>query len=260
MQPVKPLAKPVPQRQRQRVRRVVTVVAWPAAAVALALALSGCAPASITAEGDQIRHLYNLFMTIAAVVFGLVASLVLWSAVRYRRRDDQLPKQTEGNNKLELAWTVVPFLLVIFLFVMTLRTQNRVLSDPPGGVTIDVTAFQWSWQFDYEDTGRQVVGGPGRIPELLVPAGVPVHIKLRSSDVVHSFYVPRTLFKRQAIPGTVNEFDLRFTQTGIYPGECTQFCGVAHSDMLFTVHVVSQSAFQQFLSTGQAGSSGSSGT
>lgn len=240
--------------------RPPTKVLRPAALVLLALALAGCAPASVTSEGDQIHHLYDLFMGIAAVVFGLVTSLVLWSLLRYRRRDDQLPKQTAGNTKLELTWTVVPFLLVIFLFVMTLRTQNRVLSDPPGGPTIDVTAFQWSWQFDYEDTGQQIVGGPGRIPEMLVPVGVPVHIKLRSADVVHSFYVPRTLFKRQAIPGTVTEFDLTFTQTGVYQGQCYQFCGVAHSDMLFTVRVVSQSAFQQFLSTGQAGSSGSSGT
>jgi len=250
--------KPVVKRVRSSAR--LGLAARLAAAVALGLLLAGCAPDSITAEGARIHSLYNLFLWTAAVVFGLVTSLVLWSVLRYRRRDDQLPKQIEGHNGLELAWTIVPFLLVIFLFVMTIRTQNKVLSDPPGAVTIDVTAFQWSWQFDYEDSGRQVVGGPGRIPELLVPAGVPVHIKLRSADVVHAFYVPRTLFKRQAIPGTVNEFDLRFTQTGIYPGECTQFCGVAHSDMLFTVHVVSQASFQQFLSTGRAGSSGSSGT
>ncbi len=127
-------------------------------------------------------------------------------------------------------------------------------------VTIDVTAFQWSWQFDYEGSDRQVIGGPGHVPEMVVPVGVPIHIKLRSADVVHSFYVPRALFKRQAIPGTTNEFDMNFQRVGLYHGQCAQYCGVAHSDMLFRVKVVSQDEFERFLTSGRGGAPTGGGT
>jgi cytochrome c oxidase subunit II len=118
-----------------------------------------------------------------------------------------------------------------------------------------VLAFQWSWRFDYQGQGVQVVGSPGNVPELVVPVGQPVRIRLRSADVVHSFYVPRTLFKRQAIPGRTTEFDLTFEKVGTYQGHCVQFCGLAHADMLFRVKVVSPGEFQSWLA--QASRSGS---
>ena len=188
--------------------------------------------------------------------------LVLWSVVRYRRRDDELPKQTHGNNRLELTWTVLPFLLVIFLFIVTVRAQDKQLAlAARPAVVVDVTAFQWSWRFAYEGSGAQVVGTPDKVPEMVVPVGQPVRIKLTSADVVHSFYVPRTLFKRQAIPGHPSEFDLTFDKTGTYHGQCAQFCGVAHANMLFQVRVVSQGEFQSWLATAaRSGAPGQSGT
>ncbi|HZD68018.1 MAG TPA: cytochrome c oxidase subunit II [Actinomycetes bacterium] len=220
---------------------------------ALPLLVTGCAPASVTSEGRATDDAYRIFLIAAAVVFGIVAVWLLWSVVRYRRRNDELPNQTHGSPKLELLWTVLPLGLVIFLFVVTMRAQSIVLHDPPSGITVDVIAFQWSWQFDYEGTDKRVIGGPNNVPEMVVPVGVPVHIKLRSTDVVHSFYVPRALFKRQAIPGTTNQFDMDFQRVGIYHGQCAQFCGVAHSDMLFRIRVVSQNEFQRFLTGGRGG-------
>jgi cytochrome c oxidase subunit 2 len=227
-------------------------------AVAALLLAAGCAPTSVTQEGEAIYGVYNFFLYIAAVVFVLVAGLIVWSMIRYRRRGDQLPEQVHGSNKLELTWTVIPLLLVVVLFVVTIQAQNRVLNqaDRPA-LTIDVLAFQWSWRFTYEGQQAQVVGTPERAPEMVVPVGQPVRIKLRSADVVHSFYVPRTLFKRQAIPGRTTEFDLTFEKVGTYQGHCVQFCGLAHADMLFTVRVVSQGEFQTWLA--QAARSGASG-
>jgi cytochrome c oxidase subunit II len=227
---------------------------------ALPLLTAGCAPAGVTTEGRAAHDAYNVFLIAAVVVFGVVAIWLLWSVVAYRRRDDELPKQTHGNAKLELLWTGIPLALVLFLFVVTVRAQHIVLSDPPSRVTIDVTAFQWSWQFDYEGSDMQVVGGPGHVPEMVVPVGVPIHLKLRSSDVVHSFYVPRALFKRQAIPGITNEFDMNFQRVGIYHGQCAQFCGLAHDQMLFRVKVVSQDQFDRFLTSGRGGSPTGGGT
>jgi cytochrome c oxidase subunit 2 len=222
----------------------------------LALAGAGCAPTSVTEQGRAIYDTYNFFLYVAAVVFVVVAGLLVWSMIRYRRRGGELPRQIHGNTRLELTWTLIPLLLVAVLFVITIQAQNRSLekSSRPA-LVVDVTAFQWSWQFAYEGQNVQVVGAPGSEPELVVPVGQPVRIRLSSADVVHSFYVPRTLFKRQAIPGRTSEFDLTFEKVGTYQGHCVQFCGLAHADMLFKVRVVSPGEFQSWLA--QASRSGS---
>ena len=169
---------------------------------------------------------------------------------------------SHGNNRLELAWTAIPLVIVLFLFGATIQAQNKVL-DPVAqpAVKVTVTAFQWSWRFSYEGAGAEVVGSPEHIPELVVPVGQRVRVKLVSADVVHSFYVPQTLFKRQAIPGTDNFFDLTFEKTGLFHGQCTQFCGLQHTDMTFRVRVVSQGEYQSWLAAAaRRGSAGQPGT
>jgi cytochrome c oxidase subunit II len=242
-------------------RRRAPAARWLAVAAAALLA-TGCAPQGVTEQGRAIHNLYNLFLYIAAVVYVIVAALVIWSVVRYRRRGDELPEQTHGNNRLELAWTVIPLVIVLFLFVATLQAQNKVL-DQSGqpAVNVTVTGFQWSWRFTYEGTGAEVIGTPERVPELVLPVGQRVRVKLQSADVVHSFYVPQTLFKRQAIPGVTSEFDLTFEKAGLYHGQCTQFCGLQHPDMLFRVRAVSQGEYQSWLAdTTRRGSAGQPGT
>jgi cytochrome c oxidase subunit II len=214
------------------------------------LTAAGCAPTSVTEQGKAIHNDYNVFLYLAAVVFVVVSGLLVWAMLRYRRRNDELPKQTHGNNALELTWTAIPTVIVLVLFVVTIQAQNKAtkLAAQPA-LTVDVTAFQWSWRFAYENTPATVVGGPGNVPELVLPVGQPVRIKLTTADVVHSFYVPQALFKRQAIPGISNEFDLTFDKAGVYHGQCTQFCGLAHAEMLFRVKVVSQGEYQRWLAT-----------
>jgi cytochrome c oxidase subunit 2 len=240
--------------------RRVPATRW-LAVTATVLAAAGCTPQSVTEQGRAIYSLYNLFMYIAAVVFVVVSGLVIWSVIRYRRRDDELPAQTHGNNKLELTWTVIPTVIVLFLFVVTIQAQDKVLdSSGDADVNLTVTAFQWSYRFTYEGTGAEVLGSPGTIPEMVVPVGQRVRVKLLSADVVHTFYVPQTLFKRQAIPGTVNQFDLTFDKVGLYHGQCTQFCGLQHTDMTYRVRVVTQGEYQTWLAAaarrGQAGRPG----
>ena len=242
-------------------RRRVRAARW-LVATALVPAIAGCAPNSVTEQGKAAHNLYLLFLYIAAVVYVVVAALVIWSVVRYRRRGDELPKQTHGNNKLELAWTLIPTVIVLVLFVFTLQAQNKILDDSgEADVNITVTAFQWSWRFTYEGTGAEVLGTPEQIPEMVVPVGQQVRVKLISADVVHSFYVPQTLFKRQAIPGVTNEFDLTFDKTGLFHGQCTQFCGLQHTDMVFRVRVVSQNEYRSWLAAAaRRGSAGQPGT
>jgi cytochrome c oxidase subunit 2 len=242
-------------------RRRVRAARW-LVATALVPAIAGCAPNSVTEQGKAAHNLYLLFLYIAAVVYVVVAALVIWSVVRYRRRGDELPKQTHGNNKLELAWTLIPTVIVLVLFVFTLQAQNKILDNSgQADVNITVTAFQWSYRFTYEGTGAEVLGTPEAIPEMVVPVGQRVRVKLVSADVVHSFYVPQTLFKRQAIPGVTNEFDLTFEKTGLFHGQCTQFCGLQHTDMVLRVRVVSPSEYQSWLAAAsRRGSAGQPGT
>jgi cytochrome c oxidase subunit 2 len=216
----------------------------------IALTAAGCAPTSVTEQGRAIHNDYNVFLYLAAVVFVVVSGLLVWSLLRYRRRSDQLPKQTHGNTALELTWTLIPTVIVLVLFVVTIQAQNKATKPAAQpALTVDVTAFQWSWRFAYENAPATVVGGPGNVPEMVLPVAQPVRIKLTTADVVHSFYVPQALFKRQAIPGIINEFDLTFQEVGLYHGQCTQFCGLAHTEMLFRVRVVSQGEFQSWLAT-----------
>ena len=242
-------------------RRRAPAARWLAPA-ALMLVAAGCTPQSVTEEGRAVYGLYNLFLYIAAVVFVLVSGLVIWSVVRYRRRDDELPKQTHGNNRLELTWTLIPTVIVLVLFVFTMQAQDKVL-DQSGDADVDitVTAFQWSWRFTYEGTGAEVLGTPETVPEMVVPVGQTIRVKLVSADVVHTFYVPQTLFKRQAIPGTDNEFDLTFEREGLFHGQCTQFCGLQHPDMVFRVRVVTQGEYQSWLAAEtRRGAAGQPGT
>ena len=242
-------------------RRRAPATRWFALA-ALVLLAAGCTPQSVTEEGRAIYNLYNLFMYIAAVVFVVVSGLVIWSVVRYRRRDDELPKQTHGNNRLELLWTLIPAVIVLVLFGFTLAAQDKALDQSgQADVNVTVTAFQWSWRFTYEGTGAEVLGSPETIPEMVVPVGQTIRVKLVSADVVHSFYVPQTLFKRQAIPGTDNTFDLTFEKVGLYHGQCTQFCGLQHPDMVFRVRVVTQGEYQSWLAAEtRRGAAGQPGT
>jgi cytochrome c oxidase subunit II len=241
-------------------RRRVPAARW--LAVTATVLVAGCTPHSVTEQGQAIYSLYNLFMYVAAVVFVVVSGLVIWSVVRYRRRDEELPTQTHGNNTLELTWTIIPTVIVLVLFVFTIRAQDKVLDDTgQAGVNLTVTAFQWSYRFTYEGTGAEVVGGPGTVPEMVVPVGERVRVKLVSADVVHTFYVPQTLFKRQAIPGTVNQFDLTFDKVGLYHGQCTQFCGLQHTDMTYRVRVVTPGEYQSWLAVAsRRGSAGRPGT
>jgi cytochrome c oxidase subunit 2 len=128
-------------------------------------------------------------------------------------------------------------------------------------VDLTVTAFQWSYRFTYEGTGAEVLGTPESVPEMVVPVGQRVRVKLLSADVVHTFYVPQTLFKRQAIPGSENVFDLTFDKEGVYHAQCTQFCGLQHTDMTYRVRVVTQGEYQSWLAeTSRRGSAGQPGT
>lgn len=223
--------------------------------------VTGCLPVARTTQAEAISTLWTQFMIAAAIVGGLVWTLITVAILRYRRRpgdEERLPPQIGHITWLEVVWTALPILTILGLFGLTLSTLGKVdalAAAPP--VTVNVTAFRWQWRFDYAGTNVSVAGGPTTQPEMVVPVGEPVHIVLTSADVDHSFYVPAFLFKRDAIPGRSNEFDLTITDPGTYSGQCAEFCGVFHDRMTLTVRAVPRPEFEAWLRA--AGGGGASG-
>ena len=210
--------------------------------------------AGTTVQGQEIRDLYDIVFGVAVIIFLLVEGLIVWTVVRYRRRPGQedLPPQTHGNNLLEIVWTLIPTLIVLVLFVLSWRTLNDV--DKANAATSDVQvralAARYQWTFEYLTSDGQQVAFKQLAPELVVPAGETVHLDLRSSDVIHAFYVPQFLFKRDVIPGKDNSFDFKVDpqfagQT--FRGQCAELCGTYHWTMQFTVKALAPADFQTWL-------------
>ncbi len=207
-----------------------------------------------TTQGVDTFKLWQGFMIASFVVGGIVLVLILWAALAYRQRrsaspeGQPLPRQFQYHLPLEILYTIVPIVIVLVLFAFTVVTENNVDATPPHPVaTVNVTAFQWGWRFAYPGQGVVVEGHELENPEMVVPVGGDVAIRLVSNDVVHGFYVPETLFSRYAQPGVVNRFDFHFTHTGTFQGQCTQLCGLYHALMLFRVKVVPPGQYHSWL-------------
>ncbi len=196
---------------------------------------------------------------VAALVVGvMVWGLIFWACIVYRRRDGELPRQTKYNLPIEALYTVVPFITVAVLFYYTVVTQNIVVTTKPAAdTTVSVTAFKWNWQFNYDRPrpahrrGVYTVGSANEIPVLVVPVNENVRFVVNSNDVIHSFWVPDTLFKRDVFPAATknqnNVFQLRPEVAGTYVGRCAELCGTYHSQMNFEMRVVSASEYQRYL-------------
>jgi len=213
--------------------------------------LASCTPQPATGEGRAVSDLYGIFFWVAAVVFVVTAGLIGWSIIRYRERpgDNDLPRQFHQNLKLEIVWFAIPQIIVIALFAITASTLGEIneREDDPDA-TVRVTAFQWGWRFAFDDSDKIVEGTPQNRAEVLLPTGDVAFI-LESADVVHSFYVPRFLMKRDVVPGRETRFDVTIEEQGNYSGVCAEFCGLLHDQMTFTLEAVAPEDFEAWLQT-----------
>ncbi|WP_438872925.1 aa3-type cytochrome oxidase subunit II [Paractinoplanes hotanensis] len=242
----------------------------------LLLVLSGC---SVDGVGEAFGHfgwpgkgitlqahkMYDLWIasTIAALIVGVfVWGLIFWCIIRYRKRGDELPVQTRFNMPMEVLYTVTPVLIVAVLFYYTAIVQTDVdkLSKNPDQV-VEVVAFKWNWQFNYRDgigeeanTVASTVGSSDVIPILVLPTGKKIRFEETSRDVIHSFWVPEILFKRDVFPGNVrNTFEITLDKEGRYVGRCAELCGTYHAFMNFELVSVSPERFDQFLAAKRDG-------
>jgi len=231
---------------------------WPlvvALASVGAAAIGGCLPASVTTEGRAVNELWNAILVPAIVVAGIVWGLTTYAIVRYRRgaaTADQLPPQFFEDRRFEITWTVIPIVTVFVLFWLTLSALGRIEAHTDGGVDVEISAFRWQWRVDYPADGVSVIGLPETPAEMAVPVGEPVHVTLTSPDVIHAFYVPAFLFKRDATPGRPSEFEFTVEEAGAYRGQCAEFCGVGHAAMKLTVVAMSRADYEAWLARRQA--------
>ena len=225
---------------------------WP---LGLLVVLTACSVAPPdTAQGMQMFGVWKVFVVAGIVVYAIVGTLILWSALAYRRRDPsirQARSTVHNNTGLEITWTVIPILIVIGLFVKTYIVEAQVesIKAHPAQV-VDVVAYQWSWRFTYPRYHIVINGSPQRPPTLVLPVDETTRINLTSVDVIHNFWVPAFIFKRDANPGMINVFDLKPIRVGSYLSRCTKYCGTFHTLMTFTVRVVSQADFVRWTAGG----------
>jgi cytochrome c oxidase subunit 2 len=221
-------------------------------APALAIIAAGCSagPDKTTTQGQTFQDLWQPFLIIAALVVLLIWGLVAWCVIRYRARpdDDGLPDQDGDKPRLELAYTLVPLVLVAVLFTASVigeRAISRLDDDPDLIVLVD--GFRWDWQFTYVDAGVRVTGAPGERPILRLPVGRTVRFRLVAHDVIHSFWVPEFGTKRDLIPGIDNEIDIDIVEAGNWTGRCAEFCGLDHATMDFDVEAMPAEEFNAWL-------------
>jgi cytochrome c oxidase subunit 2 len=227
-------------------------------------------PNPITTQGAITLSLWQGSWVAGLLVGAVVWGMILWAVMFHRRRGDKLPPQVRYNMPIEILYTVVPFVLIAVLFYYTAKDENTIDAVPQNAaVTVNVTGFQWSWEFNYpqyKTAGGGSVTTDGymwnsqlsdsqneaEMPLLEIPVGETVNFNLTSPDVIHAFWVPEFLFKRDVVPGHPNHFSITATKTGTFTGHCSELCGLYHSRMLFTLKIVTPAQFKTWISHQQA--------
>lgn len=220
-------------------------------------------PEGITPEGRQMQQVWTWSVVASLAVGVLVWGLIFWVIAFHRKKKDsgdELPRQFQYNIPLELFCVVVPIVMVCVLFFYTATTEVEVLdeTDDPD-VSVDVIAFQWNWEFRYPSEGKTMEGQPvstvgssAEIPLLVLPTNKTIQYNLRSTDVIHSFWVPEFNFKRDVMPSPEkNNQDYTFQNVidreGSFVGRCAELCGTYHSGMNFEVRALPADKFDRFM-------------
>jgi cytochrome c oxidase subunit 2 len=227
----------------------------------LAIALTGCSKVSglgfeegLSSVNDISFSLWQWSWIAAGVVGVFTLILILWPAVFHRANASkgEFPKQTQYNVPVEVAYTIIPFIIVAVLFYFTAVKETKIIEKTTTYAhEITVEGIQWSWQFGYPEAGPKAVltGTPANPPTMVVPLGEKVRYTITSNDVVHGFWIPAFMIQMQNLPGVTNSLEFTANKLGTYPGRCNILCGRNHAQMLFTVKVVTPSEYKTYLET-----------
>lgn len=199
-------------------------------------------------EAREIRQLSWLVVSISAGIFVVVEGLLVYAIFRFRRRKNEdesdEPVQLYGSNSIELAWTIIPVLIVVALCLATVRTIQSVqptkMERPDNALTVEVIGHRWWWEFRYPELNVVTAN------ELYAPVGRPIWLELGSADVIHSFWVPELQGKMDAIPARTNYWRFTADEVGTYLGQCAEYCGNQHANMLIRVEVLEKEDFDEW--------------
>jgi cytochrome c oxidase subunit 2 len=199
-------------------------------------------------NAQHISDFWYIVLVPAMLVLVGVGGALIYVAFKYRRKDeDFMPTQVGGNNALEFTWTLIPAMILMAIFVLTLLQVGFLRQSPaPDAMRVKVVGQQWAWSFQYEDpNSKKLVNTFGT---LYIPAGHVVNLDLESKDVIHSWSVPRLAGRLDAIPGKHNTTWIEANEPGTYYGQCTEFCGLSHAAMTVTVKALAQKDFDAWYS------------
>ncbi|MBS0126662.1 cytochrome c oxidase subunit II [Thetidibacter halocola] len=240
--------------------------------------MTGFQPAATELARD-LQWLDGMILVIITAITLFVTALLAFVIVRYNQRTNPTPKSFTHNTPLEIAWTVGPILILVFIGAFSLPVLFKQQEIPEGDITIKVTGYQWYWGYEYVGTdlaydsymiGAPATGGENRMtPEVeaqlveagytkedfllatdtavVVPVGKTVVMQVTGADVIHSWTIPAFGVKQDAVPGRLAELWFNAEREGVYFGQCSELCGIAHAYMPITVKVVSEAAYEAWL-------------
>jgi cytochrome c oxidase subunit 2 len=196
--------------------------------------------------GREIDFLWDRLLLLGTIVFVLVEAALIFIVIKYRRRENQpTPPQTHGSTKLEITWTLIPAVILVFIAVPTVRTIFITQAQAaPGSLNIDVTGHQWWWEFRYAEYGVTTAN------EIYLPVGRTVNFRLRSADVIHSFWTPQLGGKRDVVTNRTNYLWYTpdsSTASSVWNGFCVEYCGASHANMRFRVFTVTAEQFASWV-------------
>jgi cytochrome c oxidase subunit 2 len=213
-----------------------------------ATGLSPLLPNAVSDNGHDLYNLYLLISPFAILVFLLVEGLLITVIIKYRRTKlpaNYRPPQWHGNTRLEITWTLLPFLILCVIGAVSFATLQKDFVEPAAAgdnMTISVTGHQFGWVFQYPQGFTVKSDGISATP-MVIPVDKLVRLQLQSNDVIHGFWVPELMGKTDLVPGYTNYTWINVHQTGEWRGQCTELCGAGHYSMQLRVKAVSQSDF-----------------
>jgi len=241
----------IPPAARRRLRRFAPLLGL------VLLVLAGCAEnypqTTLAPKGDFARAVDTLFRSTvwwAAGVFVLVEGALLFAIFKYRERPGgPEASQFHGNALLEVIWTIIPATILVFIAIPTVRTIFRTAEPPPGDpLVIEVIGHQWWWEFRYPEFNITTAS------EMYVPVGRPVDLRMRTADVLHSFWIPQLAAKRDVFYGRDNRLWFTAEEAGVFSGQCAEFCGIQHGRMAHRVIATAPADFDAWVARMSAAS------
>ena len=208
---------------------------------------AGLLPQLASVQGTSTDQLFGLYIWATAFVFSLIVVTLVYALIVFRRREGETGDgvHVTGNSKLEIAWTVVPLLVVIYLAFLGAQSLAETRRIDPSAMVVKVVTGQWYWQFQYPDYGVITT-------ELYLPVGKQVDLQMTSTDVIHGFFVPQFRLKQDIVPGRTVDLRITPSELGKYTVECSQLCGSNHAYMTAAVVVVAQADFDAWVAKQKA--------